>query len=269
MENFAILIQGVFEESISLSVIDRIKSLLPEVKVYYATYKSEGCFNELGINFIKITDPGPAIFKKSKGIDTNNSLRMIKTTLSALDGVSEEFVLKIRYDLIINNLDFLDYYFSNNILRNKDCSFKYKIGIVRYSDFRFHNHFYIDDFLQLGFRNDLMVLYQNALNLIQVNMKKYTAPTISPEKFLWAHCYSSNPQNILTENRFLFEQFTKNCLIPIINKNDIVLLKYPKEISRQGYSYNFKTRDYPKRYRFYIFIMVVKMVIRKFFYDKE
>lgn len=138
MANIGILIQGVFDRPISRKVIERVKLILPDLNIYYATQHYDDCFKDYGLNYIEILDPGISIFVKPVGFDYNNSLRLIENTQLALKFVKEEFVLKIRFDLLINNRDFLDYYFANNTILDSDCSFKFNIGVVRYIDYRFH-----------------------------------------------------------------------------------------------------------------------------------
>lgn len=185
--DITILVNGKIEKDTSVVLIN-IRNLFPESKIILSTWKNSNMANLNYDVLVENDDPGARVFnapkwvkpdkdgftrftigdKKFKNIPKQNNVnRIIQTIKSGIEKVETKYLLRIRTDLVVKNINFLNYWDKFQIYDNKYKIFKHRlINSSTYSQFaHVMRHgiqllpFHMSDWLHFGLTEDIKLLY--------------------------------------------------------------------------------------------------------------
>lgn len=242
-KDLTILIQGPIVFDYTEKTINAVLDLFPTSQIVFSTWYGSiiniNNYKDANIKFIFNKDPGPdkeSIFNSSlkSTIDLrSNTLRMIFSSLNGLKIIRTEWTLRIRSDILIKNVKFIDEYFKEDYFSSL---FKSKILVSKVVDSKYIDKFFIDDWFEFGNTTDLEHLFSNAYyNILNHKAEHINEPIIInrfvfAEKIIWNSLYEDI--NFLS-NKVFYEEFVDNNLLIINNFNQRCFknLKYPKHNS--------------------------------------
>ena len=171
-----------------------IRRLLPDSQIILSTWEDSDLSKiDNDINIILNRDP------HKKGVKyPNNTNRMILSTLTGLKAVRTKYVLKIRTDFYLQNLNFLELFKENP---NTDCGMRFlKKRVVCYGwAAQNGRYFQIGDFYHFGLTDDVIDIWNVPLvsdeelfwfkNNSPCNSYYLRSPTnrYHPEQYLWVN----------------------------------------------------------------------------------
>ena len=242
--DISVVMQGPIASGVTGKCLSAIRSLLPHAEIILSTWKGE---DVSGISFdclVQSEDPG-AVELNAKTDDRNNINRQLISTQQGLLHVSRKYVLKIRTDLELLSLEFLEYYFRHNISSEV---FSERVLIL---DHFTRNcriipvPFSPSDWLMFGRYEDVCQYYAAPLmpleEMLYFKCHEDRQPLFSapyhrfvPEQWIclnflckkWSIKCSDYHDNTM-ENRMLTERFlTKSCLVYPYNEKEFLFHKY-------------------------------------------
>jgi len=242
LKNLTIIVQGPFLKNMTEKSLYSLISLFPNNLIIFSTWKTHdsSIFNDFSkrIKVIFNTDPGSdsEILKGDFYSLKSNTHRMLLSTLKGLDNVSSKWVLKLRSDIEVHNIDFINEYLLSNpedsdVTKNKIMVLRIVNPILKSNNgTEFHNRFYIDDWLNLGLTCDIKNIYTKSVTTLK-NIPLYSNNEIFiknnhlfAEKILWNSIFKD--LNYLN-NKSNFKMFVKNNLM-LINNSDNRYFKVQK-----------------------------------------
>lgn len=241
--DLTILIQGPYDYKIAEKVIHAVLVLFPLSQVVFSTWDGSKIniqnLDNHKIKFLLNKDPGPdyeSMFKSNEKTNVrlnSNAIRMIFSSLSGLKLIKTNWTLRIRSDILMKSLKFIDDYFTDYY---SSINFNSKILVSKVVDSKHIDKFFIDDWFEFGTTKDLKHLFSNAYNNIlnykveRLNENFIINNHVFSEKILWNSLYEDI--NSLSDRDF-YEEFVDNNLLIINNFNQRCFrnLKYPSHNS--------------------------------------
>ena len=107
LSEISVVIQGAIDKNITFYVLHSIRKLFPNGEVILSTWEGS---DVSGLNFDKVVfskDPGYVILDEVGNVP-NNINRQIVSTRKGLEQASNPYCLKIRTDVLLENIDFLN-----------------------------------------------------------------------------------------------------------------------------------------------------------------
>ena len=163
--NIDVLIQGRTSEQYIDRCISSIKRLLPEARILVSTWAGEYTDRDNVDEIIYSQDPGGYADPKLDGF-TNNELRIVKSTKAGLAHLKREWTLKIRSDIFLKSVNFIDY-IKKFPLRDERYAFLKKRVVVSsqftkeyiyWNDLVQPTPFHVSDWMQFGLTEDIKTL---------------------------------------------------------------------------------------------------------------
>ena len=104
-KDISIVVQGAIDIELTTLCLKSIRKILPNSQIILSTWQGSN-INDLDYDvLIENKDPGCTVCSKQNG--KNNINRQIVSTISALKAVKTKYVLKLRSDMILTNLNFI------------------------------------------------------------------------------------------------------------------------------------------------------------------
>lgn len=174
--DISVVIQGAIDWSIdekyllptTYCLTRRVRELMPEAEIILSTWRGQRTAGLLYDRIIESEDPGGQ--GAWPGFTINNVNRQIRSTMAGLNATERKYSLKIRSDMIIDGLKFLDEFcraapilvdkrafFKNPIISN-NISSRNTVPILR----KFPDHpllFHPSDHVHFGNSSDLIKLW--------------------------------------------------------------------------------------------------------------
>jgi hypothetical protein len=160
-KEISVVIQGPLYNEITPEVIRRVRYILPEAEIIYSTWNGTNYASNLIDAYVESVDPGGMpIFDNPKILHAAN--RQIISTLAGLNLSTRKYALKIRSDLYLESINFLEEY-SKFPLRSS----KYRIlseRIIVSTSFtpnprREPKPFHPSDWFYFGLKDDLLRIF--------------------------------------------------------------------------------------------------------------
>lgn len=104
--DLSIIIQGKCSEINKANALRRIQILLPEAEVIISTWKNYSDLHYETDTVIQLDDPGGVVADDVSNV-SNNINRQIISTRAGLEKATRPYCLKIRTDILLENVDFL------------------------------------------------------------------------------------------------------------------------------------------------------------------
>lgn len=259
-ENISVVISGpVFRDEIGDHTKDAtalgclsVRKLLPKAEIVLSTWENT---DVSGIDFDRLVlskDPGPNI---------NNVNRQICSRQAGIRAASREYVLALRSESHIINLNFLDY-IDKYQKHSQDSTYtflKNRIVIAATTPPRC-TIFHIGDFYFFGHKSDLLDFwdiplcddskYNQREEQIEYNAHRYLITSFTKKYYPLVF---ENKTDITRENREAYERImTENFVITGLHDFGARSYKYPIEDSFQGrlwhYHVSYTFREWKKLY---------------------
>ncbi len=166
-KNISVIVQGPIHKTFTKKVLQNIRKNLPDSEIILSTWENSSTFG-LDYNILVINkDPGAECIKYTNNVQYNNINRMILSTNEGLKKATRKYTLKIRTDICIDNLKFLDMFelFPNRIPKYQLFEHRIiastlfsKIGVNNRHDSRVDIAFHISDWWFFGLTTDIKKL---------------------------------------------------------------------------------------------------------------
>ena len=240
--NISFVIQGVCDvESINRN-IKKIKKLFPGSEIIVSTWKdSNGVDKIIGYDQIILSDILDETYY-AKYIDyANNFHRMMKTSYEGIKAAKNEYVFRMRSDLIFKNKKFLKKY-EKFCSKNPSTIFSNRILVMEsHIGLAINNHFlpvpfHAADWINFGLKDDLLKIWNGTddmeemteekltdLNFYNEDFRKLTIPSelwLFRKYFNYKNFVYSEPSEILSNT---WKDFCDKNLF-IINIRDVYLI---------------------------------------------
>lgn len=175
-QDISVVMQGPIEWThdpvsglgLTLALYQNVRKLLPDAEVILSTWEGQKVDNFGFDKVILGKDPGPQGTWPS--FVPNNVNRQIVSTVAGLKAATRKYALKIRTDMVLKGIDFIDYFekaepltadkrniFSHPIITN-NLSSRNTSEVLK----RLPNHplpFHPSDHASFGFRDDILALW--------------------------------------------------------------------------------------------------------------
>jgi hypothetical protein len=256
-KEISVVVQGAVNVKITEKCIESIRQNLPDAEIILSTWENAEVstldYDEVVIN----RDPGGngyiRLFPEKQKSNLN---RQLVSSLNGLKQATRKYALKIRTDMMIQNLGFLKYYelYGNQI--SKETFFKQRVmvdGIVTL----YNSAFSIGDWWTFGLKDDLIAWYscplsnekENDIYCFEQNNKPKFADVICqypPEQYICYNYlkkyYDINYDNLYcnsSENIDITKNFIIDNLICIeYSKSGIVLEKAKNIVNPISFEFN-------------------------------
>ncbi len=163
-KDISVVVQGAIDIELTTLCLKSIRKILPNSQIILSTWQGSN-INDLDYDvLIENKDPGCTVCSKQNG--KNNINRQIVSTISALKAVKTKYVLKLRSDMILTNLNFIKAFIKFNRLNKfRDKEFKiFKSRVVINNLFcpdpkLTHYPYHISDWVQFGYIEDIIDLW--------------------------------------------------------------------------------------------------------------
>ena len=107
----SVVVQGPVIDKVTGRCLHRIKELLPRSEVIFSTCSRKEEVVSLPCDVLVLNeDPGATLREWHRGSVYNNLNRQIISTVAGINKVSRPYCLKLRSDLFIDNLKFIEYF---------------------------------------------------------------------------------------------------------------------------------------------------------------
>ena len=130
LSEISVIVQGVIHQKRTKIALKSIRKYLPNAEIILSTWENSDVSNLVGLYDVLIFNKEPQAFlqKKFKTKKVYNNLNcMIISTNNALGKVSRKYVLKLRSDNCIDNLNFLDFFNKYSFRNRKYQLFEHRI----------------------------------------------------------------------------------------------------------------------------------------------
>lgn len=170
---------------------DRVRELMPRAEIILSTWENS---NVKGISYDKVVfskDPGGILMTLDGVKRMNNTNRMIVSTLAGLKEVSRKYVIKMRSDIYLENLNFIDK-FGKYRNMGKENILDEKIITLSANCYKRSSKiiFTVNDWFEFGYTKDVIKIWdiplQNEKKLIK-NKEQLPAfeENLVGEDFVW------------------------------------------------------------------------------------
>lgn len=192
LDNISVVVQGATNK-ITPKCLQSIRKNLPNAEIILSTW--EDC-NVENLDFDVLVlnkDPGAKI-QDFRNKTYNNTNRLLYSTQEGLKKASKKYVLKMRSDLVLKNVNFLNYFNSFPVRKNEFSIFKKRVIVSsiyarEYSPTtQFLTPFHPSDFYFFGLKDDIMNYFMktNLLENADLSNYKYLKPNQLPfENLTW------------------------------------------------------------------------------------
>ncbi len=161
-EDISVVVQGPINKKYTYQSLISIKKYLPNAQVILSTWENsnvaflDGLYDDIIFN----KDPNAVI---PKGICCHNVNRMVVSTNEGIKRANRKYILKIRSDVVLDNLNFLDIFDKFNERNDKYKLFEHKILAstlfskiyVRFNKLRKCVPFHVSDWWFFGLTTDV------------------------------------------------------------------------------------------------------------------
>lgn len=222
------MVQGPIAGTFTVECLKSIRRILPGAVIVLSTWKHS---DVTGLDYdvlIENDDPGSAMLDGKPA----NYIRQITSSLNGLKACTTKYAVKMRSDMEIRGIGFLDYFVRFNTLPF-DVSYKIleeRVVILPTHNPRrnFKQPFHVSDWFFFGLTKDLIDIFE--IPCVETNCVS------SAEQYIWLSFLSKHTpismdktnavpskKNIEQSERY----FANNCIIASARKEGIGSLKYP------------------------------------------
>ncbi|TFF33873.1 WavE lipopolysaccharide synthesis family protein [Pseudomonas sp. RIT623] len=178
-------------QSITQAAVNSVRLLLPDAEIIVSTWAGEEPPSPLIDLFLENPDPGAQ--KASPESLANNVNRQIVSTVAGLKQATRKYCLKLRTDIVLKSIDFIETYSSDKFSRTNYSLFERRIvsnnltsrNPVRYYQatpfFNWKLLFHISDHVHFGLKQDMLLLWD--LPLQTKSEAEYFVERVHPERF--------------------------------------------------------------------------------------
>jgi hypothetical protein len=168
------------------NLFESIRHFYPGSKIVFSTWEGERVGSKRGIQVIQSKDPGSGLRYRNR-VEQNNINRQIISTVSGLNAVTTDYVVKLRSDLLVHgkSLGTILSRIPETINHEYSVFEKYVIVPDRLTFSprkKLNPALHVTDMLQAGLTSDIKKLWDIPLmSLNQEVFYKYVSPEISKE----------------------------------------------------------------------------------------
>lgn len=164
-EQISIIVQGPIYEGYTSQCIESIRRFLPESEIILATWKGMNATKFKVDQILELEDPGTVIQNEQSKL-CNNVNRQIYSTVKGIQASTRNYVLKIRTDIELKGIGFLEE-FEKDYKRTEELSyFKKRLLICNYYSRNpriIDTPFHYSDWMAFGLKEDVQKYYDVAL----------------------------------------------------------------------------------------------------------
>jgi len=178
------------DEKYTKRCCEQIRKLLPKSEVILSTWENSDVTGIDADVVVFSKDPG-AVVMSLDGIDRpNNTNRMIVSTKAGLQRASNKYAIKMRSDMVLENLDFVKK-FKNFPVNDSDCYLEQRIISLSANNYLRGKDviFTISDWFEFGYTADLLKLWdiplQNNEEFLETDGKLRFEDNLVAEAYIW------------------------------------------------------------------------------------
>ena len=154
-------------EGITKGCMARARLLFPQSTIMFSTWMGTSVEDLPIDDVVFCKDPGGHPFNHNDGVSLNNTVRMLRTTRSAIEQVRTKFTLKLRSDLFMYDRNFLGFFDKYNSFFAPLRVFEKRVLVFSLWTRAFHailpgpqlQPFHVSDWAQFGLTTDLAALW--------------------------------------------------------------------------------------------------------------
>lgn len=268
-KDISVVVQGLVSKEFTPRVLKSIRKYLPKAEIILSTWEGTDCSDLDYDQLILNKDPHTSLLNSNIPINLN---RQITSTLSGVKQARRKFILKTRTDIELKSDSFLNYFDKYNSYDNAYKFFKSRILMCeKYVRYAKCVCFHISDWVQFGYKDDLLELWDIPLANEKEIANYFGQHTLvsehiwhifkdfrhqyCAEQYIWIeflkkymsfnfrHMFDSTDENVkLTEETFL------NNILPLSEEQfGIKFLKYDT-VNDYCYTYNDWGELYVKKF---------------------
>lgn len=234
LKDISVVVQGVINKTETLKCLKSIRKHLPDAEIILSTWIGENIDGLIYDKLVLNEDPGATI-QNFTTYTYNNTNRQLLSTQSALEQVTNKYVLKLRTDAILKGTKFLKYWNKFETANKNYKIFKHRVIISSLysrlysdSDSNVPMPFHPSDFYFFGLKEDIKDYFLNTVLATDEELGnwqfknpdrlpyKNTLFRYSPEQYICFHWLQKHYKDIqfddLTDWNIQNIEFSKNIL---------------------------------------------------------
>ena len=259
--DISVVVQGAVEKKYVQENVKAIRTLLPDAEIIVSTWENTDVDGIVCDKIIINKDPGAEYYTKKEKLKLNIN-RMLVSSKEGIEQCTRKYILKMRSDLVLVNLNFLNEFFKYPARNSQYAITKERIVCIslftlRYESEKGKRHytpFHVSDWCCFGLAEDIRMLFDVDL----VDAKDYSqylavhhiarqCPIESIRDRLWKYPPEQYITSNLAKRKFVFKfdnwldynaelcELSENVIINnfiVLDAGQFKLISYKKQYKR-------------------------------------
>lgn len=224
-KDISVVVQGAIDKKTTIKCLKSIRKHLPKSEIILSTWETSDVNNLKGLYDKLLLNKDPGGIKFSTYVNKENNInRMICSTQSGIAQANNKYILKLRSDMKICNLNFIKNVEDSINRIDKYKVFKKRILAYPYFSLKYHTNynfkqyqpFHVSDWCYFGLKEDIEKLFNiplvkepefseyfinQKLNSISIDLFPDTKWQFPPEQYVVLSCAQKNYPEIKMDNR--------------------------------------------------------------------